>query len=103
MPHKVPRAEFEEKQYEMAACVELMDKVRLHRGSVFSSGQVLEKILGYDAAAAPAPDHAIWRILEMPRPRGVRLYPTIWAPGRRPRADRLPGSPISLISPVQAA
>jgi len=45
------RAEFEEKQYETAFLQELAGGRPL--GLVFSSGQLLEKIVGYDAAAAP--------------------------------------------------
>jgi hypothetical protein len=85
-------AEFEEKEFEIAAAIELA-----LTGSVFSSGQVLEGIVGYDAAVALGPGSPLWRILGARRPRGVRLVPTMWAPGPLPRAWRLPQSPVSLI------
>ena len=89
-------AQFEEKEYEQAASIELADS-DAGRGRVFSAGQVLEKIVGYDAAASPSGDHVIWRLLEVPRPRGIQLVPTLWTPAQRPDADRLPDSVISLI------
>lgn len=73
----MPRAEFEEKEYEMAFNIELA----AGGGAVFSSGQVLEKIVGYDAAGAPDRDHAVWQILSVPRPKGLRLVQTHWRPG----------------------
>lgn len=88
----MPWAEFEEKQYEVAATVELG-----RRGDVFGAGQVLEKIVGYDAAAAPSVDHPVWRVLRAPRPRGLRLLPDHWQPGRQPTADELPSVVVSLI------
>lgn len=72
------RAEFEEKQYEVPACIELATG-KLGAG-VFSSGQVLEKILGYDVAARVDPNHLLWRVLRAPRPAGVSLVPEFWSP-----------------------
>jgi hypothetical protein len=67
------------------------------RTPILSSGQVAEKILGYDAAAAPAAGNLVWRVLEVPRPRGVVLVPTHWPSTTRPPAGQLPGYPVSLI------
>ena len=88
----MPWAEFEEKQYEIAATVELG-----RRGDVFGAGQVLEKIVGYDAAAAPSADHPIWRVLRLPRPRGLRLLPSHWQRRTQPAARELPSVAVSLI------
>lgn len=89
-------AEFEEKEYEIAAAVEIAAGPTGY-GSIFSSGQVLERLLGYDGATAPPDDHVIWRILAVPRPRGVVLVQGHWEAGRRPPASSLPQSPVSLI------
>lgn len=89
----VARAEFVEKEYELAFTIELA----ADRGTVFSSGQVLEKILGYDAAAHPHRDHLIWQLLRVPRPPGLNLVQPMWSPGRRPPASHLPSRPISLL------
>jgi hypothetical protein len=89
----VPTAEFEEKEYEMAFNIELAGR----RGAVISSGQVLEKIVGYDAAARPAGANPIWDVLNVPRPRGVRLVQPHWHPGPAPDPDALPRRPVSLI------
>lgn len=91
----MPRAEFEEKQYETAANIELAR--RLRHPAVFSSGQVLEEILGYDTVAAPSASHVIWRVLGVSRPKGVRLVPSFWLPYPSPPAERLPLSPVSLV------
>jgi hypothetical protein len=88
-------AQFEEKEYEVAAAVELANG--LAGGPVFSSGQVLEAVLGYDAAAHPDPGHRIWRLLDLPRPEGVVLVAGYWRPGSTPPADALPRAPVSLI------
>jgi len=92
----MPVAEFEEKEYEVAAAIELATD-RDRYGQVFSSGQVLEKVLAYDAAADPWSGHRIWVVLGVPRPPGVRLLPPFWLPGVEPRIERLPNHPISLI------
>lgn len=89
------RAEFEEKQYEVPACIELASG-RLGAG-VFSSGQVLEKILGYDVAAGVDPNHLLWRVLRAPRPAGVTLLPKHWSPLDAPAPGSLPRSPVNLI------
>lgn len=88
-------ATFEEKQFESAVTSEIA------RGSldnqVYSSGQVLEHILGYDAAADAQARHIIWKVLDIPRPRGVTLLPRHWPVGSQPRKESLPGQMISLI------
>jgi len=92
----VARAEFEEKEYEHAATAELRDS-SAGRGFAMSSGQVIEEILAYDAVAAPPDRHVIWEVLAVPRPRGIRLVPKLWTPGKTPPAHRLPQTPISLV------
>jgi hypothetical protein len=92
----VGRAEFAEKEYEIAMAIELSAGVA--KGSrVYPCGQVLEEILGDDAAADPRRQHPIWAVLAAPRPRGIRLVPEYWDPGTRPPAERLPPTPVSLI------
>lgn len=89
-------AEFEEKQYECAFNIELGAT-----GPVFASGQVLEELTGYDASAAPSPNHVLWRILAIPRPPGIRLVPDHWSPAARhlrPEAGKLPKHPVSFIA-----
>jgi hypothetical protein len=94
------RAEFAEKEYEIAMSIELCSG--LARGSrIYPAGQVLEEILGYDAAADPRREHLIWAVLAAPRPRGIRLVPEHWDPGKRPPAERLPPTSVSLSRPVE--
>ena len=64
---------------------------------IYPCGQVLEEILGYDAASDPSRQHPIWAVLAAPRPAGVRLVPEYWDPGTRPHAEHLPPAPVSLI------
>lgn len=90
------RAQFAEKEYEIAMAIEL--SAGAGRGSrVHSCGQVLEEILGYDAAADAGRQHAIWAVLAAPRPRGLKLVPEHWDPGTRPPAEHLPPGLVSLI------
>jgi hypothetical protein len=90
-------AEFEEKTYEIAYCVELAVAVG-SRSVVYSPGQVLESILGFDAASHPDPRHAIWAILGLPRPRGVQLIPSLWGAAKalQPPNAVLPSYPVSI-------
>ena len=90
-------AEFEEKEYESAAFGELMRSDASGKSFAFSAGQVLEGIVGYDAAATPSAAHVVWRILQLPRPAGVRLLPSLWPVSSRPPAERLPGTPVTLV------
>jgi hypothetical protein len=89
-------AEFEEKGFEIAAAIELAAGGTV-LGNVFSPGQVLEAILGYDAAAAPDSTHPVWDLLRVPRPPGDSLVPAAWHGGLLPRGNQLPTSPVSLI------
>lgn len=88
-------AEFEEKEYELSADLELGSGRA--PAQVFPSGQVLEAVLGYDAVAHPAARSHLWAILNVPRPSGVVLLPVHWAPGLQPSARRLPQRVISLV------
>jgi hypothetical protein len=88
----MPWAEFEEKEYEDACLVELG-----RGGRVYGAGPVLERLLGYDAAADPGHVHPIWALLAVPRPRGLRLLPALWAPGTEPPLARLPRAVVSLL------
>jgi hypothetical protein len=89
----VPIAEFWEKEFETAFAIELAER----GGYVLSSSQVIEKIVGYDAAAHPDASNPIWQILNVPRPRGLRLVEPHWRPGRLPEGRHLPSRPVSLI------
>lgn len=89
------RAQFEEKEYEIAFSVEMGNSTQ--PTPIFSSGVVAEKVLGYDAAADPKHLHTIWRLLNIERPAGVTLFPHFWRMGQEPPLDRLPGVPISII------
>ena len=89
-------ADFAEREYELAVAIELATGVGGHP-PLFTAGQVLERVLGYDAVADPAGTHLIWRLLELPRPRGVRLVPGLWDPGLRPPRNVLPRTPVSLV------
>lgn len=90
-------AEFEEKTYEVAYCIELAVGIG-SQPMVYSPGQVLEKLLGFDAASNPDPHHVIWSVLALPRPRGVQLVPPLWGASRalQPPAPALPSYPISI-------
>lgn len=90
-------AGFEEKTYEVAYCIELA----IGAGSkhlVYSPGQVLENLLGFDAASNPGPHHMIWSVLALPRPHGVQLVPPLWGATKamQPQATVLPSNPISI-------
>ena len=89
-------ADFEEKEYEIAFAIELAT-AGSQSSAIFPCGQVLEKVLGYDAATDPHRHHPIWRLLRIRRPAGLRLLPTHWIGGPRPAASQLPGAFVSLI------
>jgi hypothetical protein len=89
----MPLAEFEEREFEIAAIVELS----AGSGTVLSPGQVAEKVLGYDTATSPATENPIWEVLKVPRPPGLRLMPMHWPVRDRPPPGQLPSSLISLI------
>jgi hypothetical protein len=90
-------ARFEEKTYEVAYCIELAVGVG-GLPQVYSPGQVLEKLLGFDAAANPDPTHVLWAVLALPRPHGVQLMPSLWGVSKavQPPAAALPSYPISV-------
>lgn len=90
-------AGFEEKTYEVAYCVELAAGIAGHP-AVYSPGQVLENLLGFDAASDPDSGHVIWTVLALPRPEGVQLVPPLWGAfkGLQPPAAVLPSYPISV-------
>lgn len=89
------KAEFEEKEYEFAANWELTAGQVNCR--VYPAGQVLESIVGYDAAAGIAARHRLWGLLRVPVPRGARLLPHHWGPGREPKAERIPPEAVNVI------
>jgi hypothetical protein len=87
-------ADFEEKQYESAANMELS----LHHPGVFASGQVLEAVVGYDVAASQPQNAPIWQLIGANAPPGLRLVPNHWnGQRRRPRAADLPSTYVSLV------
>ena len=87
-------AEFEEKQYEVPANIEL----GLQHAGIFAAGQVLEAIVGYDVAAAPPQDAPIWQLIGVKAPAGLLLVPNLWQRARaKPKAAELPSSYVSLI------
>lgn len=90
-------ADFEEKTYEIAYCIELATGVGGHP-AVFSPGQVLEKLLGFDAAANPGSGHVLWKVLAHPRPAGVVLAPPLWGLLKtlQPKTSSIPSYPVSL-------
>lgn len=88
-------ATFEEKQFESAVTAELSRGSLKNR--VFSSGQFLEHIVGYDAASDISRRHKVWQVLSIPRPRGVHLVPEHWPAANRPASSALPSRIVSLI------
>jgi len=89
-------ADFEEKTYEVVYDVELSEGAG---PTPWAPGQVLEHLVGFDAAASPDASHVLWHVLGAPRPKGLVLLPEHWtgAPGRRPAKKRLPSDPISFM------
>lgn len=89
-------ADFEEKTYEIAYDVEMSHGAG---PTPWAPGQVLEHLVGFDAAASPDPSHPLWRVLGVPRPKGLVLVPDHWLglPGRRPARRLLPSNPISFM------
>jgi len=84
---------FEEKQYENAANGELWTDPP----TLFTPGQVLEKLLGFDLAGTPNDRNPIWSILNQGMPTGIQLSPNLWPVGARPSPDQLPSFAVSLI------
>jgi hypothetical protein len=92
----VVRAGFEEREYESAFNAELAVDYGFAR-RLWTPGTMLEEIVGYDVAGGVPSRDAIWRLLKVSRPAGVRLLPLLWNPGAQPAADRLPSLPVSLV------
>ncbi len=85
---------FEEKQYEQAANIEL----GVRHTNVFSAGQVMESVLGYDAAAHQPASSPIWRILRANPRSGIMLVPNLWfRAATQPPSAVLPTKIISLV------
>jgi hypothetical protein len=90
----MPIAEFEEKQYEVPANIEL----GVQHAAVFAAGQVLEAVVGYDVAADPPQNAPIWRLVGVNAPTGLQLVPNLWQRARvQPKAPELPSTYVSLI------
>lgn len=88
---------FEEKEYESHASDELNAPRLWFRSGYWPVGQVLEAVLGFDAGFDPA-KREIWRLLRLPRPRGITVAPTCWvgSPGGLPRSPDLSCQRVSL-------
>jgi hypothetical protein len=80
-------SEFQEKEFETGANFELQMGSTVRR--VWSSNQVNEAILGFDAVADPAAKHLIWRLLRLSKPPGVQLNPQHWGIDKAPEASGL--------------
>jgi hypothetical protein len=84
-------AEFVEREYELAANIELANS-----GTMFHTpAQILEEILGYDVALDPR-DPLIWTLLQEAAPPGVFLMPNLWLGDPVAPAD-LPSFHVSLL------
>jgi len=91
---------FEEKEYESAASHELSTPSTWsfrRRPACWPVGQMLEAVLGIDAGFDPA-KREIWRLLEVPRPGGVRVTPDMWfgSPAGLPTVPDLTCQRVSL-------
>jgi hypothetical protein len=83
----MPICQFGERQYELAANLELI----AGSGRFFAPTTTVEGALGIDAALTPG-HPAIWQILGVPAPHGVRAGPAVFAgwPGAAGRASSPP-------------
>lgn len=88
---------FEEKEYESHASDELNAPWLWFRSGYWPVGQVLEAVLGFDAGFDPA-KREIWRLLRLPRPRGITVAPSSWigSPAGLPRVPDLSCQRVSL-------
>lgn len=84
---------FEEKQYEMAGNGEL----QTDPPELFTPGQVLEKVLGFDLAGTTSNNNPVWSILGQGAPAGIQLSPNLWPFGARPTPEQLPSFAVSLV------
>jgi hypothetical protein len=91
----VANADFSEREFELSACLELAEGAP--RGSIFTIGQVLQGVLGYDVVASLPAGHPIWNLLGARRPSGVRLTPTYWPRSNSVTSATFPVTPITLI------
>jgi hypothetical protein len=90
----MPLTEFEEKTFEVASNNELS----FHHPSVYAPGQVLESVLGFDAAANQPQNSPIWTLLNVPAPVGLQLVPNFWNKCPvQPKAANLPSTFVSLL------
>ena len=90
----MPIAEFEEKQYEVSANIEL----GIQHAAVFAAGQVLESVVGYDVAAHPPQNAPIWQLVGSNASIGLQLVPNLWQRARvQPKSPELPSTYVSLI------
>jgi hypothetical protein len=91
----MPDAQFEEKQFETSANIEL----GLQHAAVFAAGQVLEAVVGYDAAARPPQNAPIWTLMGVANaPTGLQLVPNLWQrAGTQPKAPKLPSTYVSVM------
>ncbi len=85
--------EIEEKQFESAANGELWR----NPPTLFTPGQVLENLLGFDLAGTPDCTNKIWSLLNSGVPAGIQLTPNLWPIGAQPRPAQLPRFAVSLI------
>jgi len=94
----VPLADFAEKTFETAYDIELASGIG-GNPAVFAPSQVLEKLLGFDAAANPDANHVLWSVLSASRPPGLVLTSESWAGSgfAAPEQVHLPTFPISYV------
>jgi hypothetical protein len=90
----MPYAKFEEKQYETAANIEFA----CSGNNVFSSGQVLESIVGYDAAIQIT-EKRVCDLIGCNMPPGIFLSPALWGKKGEDalKKEQLPGHLVSLL------
>jgi hypothetical protein len=81
-----PRAQFHERQFELAANIELISG----RGTFFAPPPTAEQRLGIDCALTPG-DARIWKLLGLPAPTGTAIgastfqaWPSSFPPGASP-------------------
>ena len=92
----MPKAEFEEKSYEVPLVAQIMGTNR----QIFSPGQVLEELVGFDVAMrCLSADY--WRFIGKPTPSGVVMDSAWFPPLVRPRAAALPTFSLNLFIQVK--
>lgn len=88
------KSQFSERAYEQAFSHELAARRAFGPSPIFVPSQVLEEIVGFDAATHPTRRNRVWRILGVSRPPGVHLASV--ALDREVPEVRLPNRPLSL-------